>query len=80
MSELLTRHANESIVFRVEQRAGVWQVTRDARFCGDFLTRRSAVDAAEALAKAFEALGGLARVETSPAKVAAPQDIRRIAP
>lgn len=68
MSGLLTRHSNESIVFRIERRSGVWQVTRDGKFCGDFLTRRSAVEAAEALAGAFEALGGVARVDAAPAK------------
>ena len=43
-------------------RSGVWSVTRDHAFYGDFLSRAEALGQACAAARAVEALGGTARV------------------
>jgi hypothetical protein len=49
-------------LFGVKLRGGVWQVTRDGRFYGHYMTDQPAFDAAEAAARAVVASGGSADV------------------
>ena len=53
-------------MFRAEFRAGVWSVTRDRVFYGDYLTREQALSSACSGARAVEARGGAARVIAPP--------------
>ena len=48
--------------FRAVLRSGVWSVTRDDIFYGDYLARAEALRAACSAARAVEARGGTARV------------------
>ena len=48
--------------FRAHQRSGVWSVTKDEAFYGDYLTRDQALQSARAGARAVECRGGAARV------------------
>lgn len=63
---VIGRGAPQSSVFRVSRRSGVWSVTRDHAFYGDYLTRGDAVAAASAAACAVETLGGQAQVQSAP--------------
>lgn len=56
----------ERCTFRVATRGGVWRVSRDAAFFGDFLTRDAAVRAACLAAQASEAKGRHAQVLAPP--------------
>ncbi|MCR5879136.1 hypothetical protein [Phenylobacterium sp. J367] len=58
--------------FRAILRSGVWSVTRDHVFYGDFLTRAEALRQACAAAIAVEALGGTARVLAPPGETLVP--------
>jgi hypothetical protein len=58
--------------FRLSQRVGVWQVTRDHSFWGDYLSRKAAQAGACAAARSFEALGGSARVLLLPGETQIP--------
>lgn len=49
-------------VIHARLRSGVWSVTKNDRFYGDYLSKADAVSAACAAARAVEALGGTARV------------------
>jgi hypothetical protein len=64
VTQLINRHHNESAVFRVRVRSGVWEVARDGAFVADYLSRRDAVAGARAAAASFEAMGGVADVVT----------------
>lgn len=48
--------------FRAQFRSGVWSVTKDEAFYGDYLTRDQALQSARAGARAVESRGGSARV------------------
>jgi hypothetical protein len=61
-----------SCTFRAALRSGVWTVTRDEVFYGDFLTRAEAVRQACLAARAFEARGGEARVLAPPGETPIP--------
>lgn len=50
-------------IFRTTTRGGVWHVTRDHSFYGDYHARQQAVDAAYGAARTVEALGGAAEVQ-----------------
>lgn len=52
--------------FRVSVRSGVWSVTRDHVFYGDYLSRTEALRGACSAACSAEALGGTARVLAPP--------------
>lgn len=58
--------------FRASLRSGVWSVTRDHVFYGDFLSRAEALRQACAAAVAVEALGGTARVLAPPGETLVP--------
>lgn len=59
---VVARGAPRSCVFQLSQRSGVWSVSRDTAFYGDYLSRAEATDAACAAARTVETLGGEARV------------------
>jgi hypothetical protein len=48
------------IVFELRHRSGIWEVTRDGRFYGDFLSERQALDSAQAAVRSVIAGGGFA--------------------
>ncbi len=47
----LSRDGRGASVFEIGRSHGVWRVTRDRAFYGDYPVRQSAVDAAEAAAR-----------------------------
>ena len=60
-------------VFRLGQRdGGVWFVTRNNVFYGDYPNRDRALDAASFAARAVEARGGAAKVLAIPGDVVVP--------
>ncbi|HEY8571923.1 hypothetical protein [Phenylobacterium sp.] len=58
--------AGRTCTFRASSRSGVWQVTRDHVFYGDYLTREDALRSACDAARTFDAAGGTARVVAPP--------------
>ena len=56
-------------IFRTGQRTGVWFVTKDGAFYGDYLSRSQAIRSACLGALAVEARGGTAHVFASPGDV-----------
>ena len=58
--------------FRAALRSGVWSVTKDGAFYGDYLSRAEALRGACAGARAIEALGGTARVLAAPGDTLVP--------
>lgn len=48
--------------FRVRLRSGVWAVTKDDAFFGDYLTRGHAIEGARTAASRADPLGGETRV------------------
>jgi hypothetical protein len=56
-------------VFRTSLRSGVWSVTRDAVFYGDYLSRTDALVGACSAARAVESLGGSAEVRMDPGDI-----------
>jgi len=65
-ASLILRDAGRSCTFRLRRRAGVWEVTRDHLFHGDYLTRGEALRSACSAALSFEAAGGTASVVATP--------------
>jgi hypothetical protein len=57
-------------LFEIAHRGGIWEVTKDGRFYGHYLSQQPAFDAVEAAAHAAVASGGsadiLLRGERSP--------------
>ena len=66
--------------FRASLRGGVWEVTRDYVFCGDYLTREEAIDGACKAARSVEASGGSARVMATPSDTVIAHQIPRFKP
>jgi len=64
--------APPSGVFRVTLRTGIWNVSRNDVFYGDYHTRGNAVRAAYAAARAEEGRGRTAQVFAPPGTVALP--------
>jgi len=61
--DLVSRSQTQAVtLFGVTLGGGVWQVTRDGRFYGHYMTGQPAFDAAEAAARAVVASGGAADV------------------
>jgi hypothetical protein len=61
-----TRHRSASSVstsIRIVLRYGIWQLTRNGRFYGDYVTRQEAFDAAKGIADAAAAHGECIDVE-----------------
>jgi hypothetical protein len=75
---LIARAPPRSCTFRTGRRSGVWFVTRDDVFYGDYLTRGQAIESACYGARTIEAQGGTAVVLTMPGEVVVPhQTLRR---
>ena len=66
LTALDARRAGRTCTFRAASRGGVWQVTRDFVFYGDYLSREAAVQGACEAARSFDAAGGSARVLAPP--------------
>ena len=62
----------KTCTLRATLRSGVWSVTRDDVFYGDFLSRAEAVRQACLATRAFEARGGVARVFAAPGETLIP--------
>jgi hypothetical protein len=75
---LISRSPTRQSTFRTGQRAGVWFVTRDGVFYGDYLSLAQATEAACFGARTVEAQGGTAKVLAGPGDVVVPHhDTRR---
>ena len=75
---LIARAPSRSCTFRTGERSGVWFVTKDQVFYGDYLTRGQAVEAACFGARTVEAQGGSAQVLETPGDVVVPhQSLQR---
>jgi hypothetical protein len=72
MSQSLAPADGRTATFRLSERAGVWQVTREHAFWGDYLSRRAAEAGACQAARSFEAAGGSARVLLLPGETPIP--------
>ena len=66
---LIARGPIRSCTFRVSERSGVWCVTKNDTFYGDYLSRSQATEAACFGARTVEAQGGTAMVHTMPGDV-----------
>ncbi len=64
--------------FTAAERQGVWSVTRDGLFYGDYHSRDQAVASAQAGARAVESRGGTAQVVLAGQVV--PPPLARVAP
>lgn len=60
--------------FRAAVRSGVWLVTKNDAFYGDYLSRNQALRSACLGARAVEALGGTARVLAPPGETLVPHN------
>ena len=58
--------------FRAGLRSGVWSVTKNSHFYGDYLSRAEAIRSACHAARAVEALGGEAVVLAGPDEAVIP--------
>lgn len=74
---LIARGPPRTYVFRVSQASGVWSVTKNAHFYGDYLSRDQAIRGACYGARAVEATGGSAQVLAQPGDK--PVDHREVA-
>ena len=75
---LISRSPTRHCTFRIGQRSGVWFVTRDGVFYGDYLSQAQATEAACFGARTVEAQGSSARVLAGSGEVVVPhQDARR---
>lgn len=63
---LISRAPPRSCVFRASEVSGVWSVTKDGVFYGDYMTRDQAIRGACYGARAVEAVGGSAQVLAAP--------------
>src|SRR2546427_522572 len=62
----IARSPKRSCRFRIDQRSGVWVVTKNDTFYGDYLSRGQAIESACFGARAVEAQGGSAEVLATP--------------
>jgi hypothetical protein len=63
---LIARGPSRDTTFRASLRSGVWSVTKNNIFYGDYLNRSQAIRSACYGARAVEATGGQARVLVLP--------------
>lgn len=54
-----------ALVFGLRHRSGIWEVTKDRRFYGDFLSEKEARDSAEAAVRSVVAEGGQATLSAA---------------
>ena len=78
--KLAVGHPVGACVFRAQVSAGVWSVTKDQVFYGDYLSRADAVSGACDAARAVEALGGTAEVRAGPADALVNHQTARLRP
>ncbi|MDO9430135.1 MAG: hypothetical protein Q7T84_02425 [Phenylobacterium sp.] len=76
----LKRPAARVCTFRAGLRGGVWQVTRDYVFHGEYPTREDAAEGACNAARTLEASGGAARVLATPGDTLIPHQSPRAKP
>jgi hypothetical protein len=76
---LIARAPPRRCTFRVGLSSGVWFVTRDEVFYGDYLTRGQAMESACNGARTIEAQGGSAVVLAMPGEVVVPHQKLRAA-
>ena len=69
------RHSSKHCTFRASLRGGVWQVTRDYVFVGEYPSRAAVIDGAIQAALAYEAAGGRARVLGPPGETPVPHQV-----
>jgi hypothetical protein len=72
---LIARGPSRETAFRVAQRDGVWSVTKNNLFYGDYLSRPQAIRSACYGARAVEATGATARVLAAGDEVIAHRDL-----
>ena len=73
----LKRAAPRICTFRAGLRGGVWQVTRDYVFHGEYASREEAAEGACNAARSLEAAGGAARVLATPGDTPIPHHTSR---
>jgi hypothetical protein len=61
-----------SRIFRIQLQGGVWSVTKDHIFYGEYAPRSAAITGAREAARTVEALGGMARVVAGRAEAVIP--------
>jgi hypothetical protein len=71
---------NRDTTFRAEYKFGVWSVTKNHVFYGDYLERAEAIRGACYGARAVEATGGRARVLLLPGDLLIPHYDSAVAP
>ena len=76
----LKRAAPRICTFRAGLRGGVWQVTRDHVFHGEYASREEAAEGACNAARSLEAAGGAARVLATPGDTPIPHHTSRSKP
>lgn len=76
----LKRAAPRICTFRAGLRGGVWQVTRDYVFHGEYASREEASEGACNAARSLEAAGGAARVLATPGDTPIPHHTSRSKP
>jgi hypothetical protein len=72
--------SRQTCTFRARRRAGVWRITRDHVFYGDFLSRDAALRSAFVGARSFEAAGGVACVLIGSADVIVAHEAPAVSP
>lgn len=58
--------ASKSVLFVVQRRSGIWNVTRDGVFFGDFVEEKNALEAAQTAGHAIFKAGGRAEITFGP--------------
>ena len=76
----LKRAAPRICTVRAGLRGGVWQVTRDYVFHGEYASREEAAEGACNAARSLEASGGAARVLATPGDTPIPHHTSRSKP
>lgn len=72
---LIARSPARRCAFHVCERSGVWSVTKNNAFYGDYLSREQALQAACFGARTVEAQGGSAQVLTMPGEVPVSREV-----
>ena len=75
--EAFNRYSSKHRTFRASLRGGVWQVTRDYVFVGEYPSSAAAIEGALQAAVAYEAAGGRARVMGPPGETPIPHQVPR---
>lgn len=57
---------SKSVLFVVQRRSGIWNVTKDGLFFGDFVEEKNALEAAQTAGHAIFQAGGRAELTFGP--------------